>query len=165
MTLASRIAVMDHGEIRQIGTPTEIYEFPNSRFVADFIGSINMFEGVVGALVGDWARIDVPALGTPVKVLARADLAPGARVVVAIRPEKIAIGRERPAAANAFAGTVRDLGYFGKDSLYRVSLPSGALVSVNNVNTRRADENGRIAQWEDQVWLSFEPAAAIVFAA
>jgi len=85
-------------------------------------------------------------------------------VTLAVRPEKIAISRERPAgAANAVAGVVRDLGYFGKDSLYRVALASGRVVSVNSVNARRAGENERVAQWEDAVWLAFDPSAAILF--
>jgi putrescine transport system ATP-binding protein len=87
----------------------------------------------------------------------------GAKVAVAVRPEKIAIGRGRPAkGVNAIKGRVVDLGYFGKDSLYRVKLDSGALVRINHVNNRRAGEGERIAVWEDEVWLSFEPSAAIV---
>jgi putrescine transport system ATP-binding protein len=86
----------------------------------------------------------------------------GDPVNVAIRPEKIFIHRQKPEAANVLAGTVRDLGYFGKDSLYRIVLPSGALISVNNVNAHRGSESERVAQWEDKVWLSFDPSSAIV---
>ena len=161
MTLASRIAVMDRGIIRQVGTPTDIYEYPTSKFVAGFIGSINMFDGTVTATGGDRTTVDVPALGGTADVLADYGARPGDRITVAIRPEKIAISRNRPDQANAFPGTVKDLGYFGKDSLYRVSLPSGALVSVNSVNARRAGEGQRVAQWEDQVWISFDPSSAI----
>ena len=94
---------------------------------------------------------DVPACAT------------GSKVTLAVRPEKIAISREtartRPTSSRA---TVKDLGYFGKDSLYRVKLPSGALVSVNSVNARRAGESERVADWEDKVWLSFDPSSAIL---
>ena len=159
MTLANRIAVMDHGEIRQIGAPTEIYEYPNSRFVAGFIGSINMFEGEVKKN-GAGLTIFVPSLGQEI-LISSEGASVGDKVTVAVRPEKIMISRQRPDSPNAIAGVVRDLGYFGKDSLYRVSLPSGALVSVNIVNTSRGGA-AKTADWEDKVWLSFDPSAAIL---
>ena len=163
MTLASRIAVMDKGMIRQIGTPTEVYEFPKSRFVADFIGSINMFDGEVTAQSKGDAVVDAPTFGTPIRARSGSNIWKGSMVSVAVRPEKIAISRTRPAeAVNAVEGIVLDIGYFGKDSLYRVRLPSGAVVSVNNVNARRAAESERVAQWDDKVWLSFDPSAAIL---
>lgn len=163
MTLASRVAVMDRGAIRQVGSPTEVYEYPATRFVADFIGSINMFEARVAAVADGIARVEVAELAGPVQARCPPDLAPGQAVTLAVRPEKIAISRERPAtAANVTPGVVEDLGYFGKDSLYRVKLPSGRLVSVNSVNSRRAGENERVAQWEDAVWLAFDPSAAIL---
>jgi putrescine transport system ATP-binding protein len=163
MTLASRVAVMDRGAIRQVGSPTEVYEYPATRFVADFIGSINMFEARVAAVADGIARVEVAELAGPVQARCPPDLAPGQAVTLAVRPEKIAISRERPAtAANVTPGVVEDLGYFGKDSLYRVKLPSGRLISVNSVNSRRAGENERVAQWEDAVWLAFDPSAAIL---
>jgi putrescine transport system ATP-binding protein len=161
MTLATRIAVMDRGVIRQTGTPTEIYESPNSRFVADFIGSINQFEGKVAAAHGGKATV-ITGDGA-FTVATDIELAGGQEVAVAVRPEKIAISRQRPAkSVNAIKGTVVDLGYFGKDSLYRVRLPSGMLVRVNHVNDRRLAEGDRVAAWEDEVWLTFDPAAALV---
>ena len=159
MTLADRIAVMDHGFIRQVGAPTTVYEHPASRFVAGFIGSINMFEGEV-KVNGAGLTIAVPALGRDISVSGEG-AKPGDKVTLAVRPEKIMITRERPDTANAFEGVVKDLGYFGKDSLYRVTLPSGALVSVNSVNTSRG-AGARVAVWEDRVWLSFDPSAAIL---
>jgi putrescine transport system ATP-binding protein len=163
MTLATRIAVMDKGVIRQMGTPTEIYEFPNSRFVADFIGSINLFEGTVVWAAKDKATVECSALGGTITVDRAEGAAPDAKVAVAVRPEKIAIERKKPAAGrNAVRGKVTDLGYFGKDSLYRVRLASGTLIRVNRVNERRAGESERVADWEDEVWLSFEPSAAIL---
>jgi putrescine transport system ATP-binding protein len=163
MTLANRVAVMDHGSIRQIGSPTEVYEYPATRFVADFIGSINMFEARVETCADGVAGLDVPELAVPVHASCTQDLAAGDAVTLAVRPEKIAISRERPdAAANVTPGVVEDLGYFGKDSLYRVRLPSGRVVSVNSVNARRAGETERVAQWEDAVWLAFDPTAAIL---
>jgi len=163
MTLSSRIAVMDKGVIRQIGTPTEIYEYPRNRFVADFIGSINQFEGAIVDSTDGFTMVNLPTLGGPIKVSYKAPPPSGARVVIAVRPEKIRISRNKPLnAVNAFKGRVQDLGYFGKDSLYRVKLATGILVTANSVNARRAGENERVANWEDEVWLSFDPSAAIL---
>lgn len=162
MTLADRIAVMDRGRIRQIGTPTEIYEYPRSRFVADFIGSINMLEGRVLAAGDTLTRIDLPDYGA-VEARAVPGLSVGQPVTLAVRPEKIAITRHRPDTPNAVEGVVEDLGYFGKDSLYRIRLASGCILSANVTNARRVGEHER-AQWEDRVWLSFEPSAAILLA-
>ena len=161
MTLANRIAVMDRGRIRQVGTPTEIYEYPKTRFVADFIGSINMLDGRIVASDCATARVDLPEFGI-VEARAIPDLAAGQAITLALRPEKIAISRERPAAANAAEGVVEDLGYFGKDSLYRVRLASGRILSVLSTNARRVGETERVAQWEDRVWLAFDPSAAIL---
>jgi putrescine transport system ATP-binding protein len=163
MTLACRIAVMDKGVVRQIGTATEVYEYPNCAMVAGFIGSINMFEGEVTGCSDTSTSIAVPKLGMSVSAKADRRLSPGGKITVAIRPEKIAITREEPVGAqNALPGLVHDLGYFGKDSLYRVKLETGTVLSVNSVNSRRAGEKERVAQWEDKVWLSFDPTSVIL---
>jgi putrescine transport system ATP-binding protein len=163
MTLSTRIAVMDKGIIRQTGTPTEIYEFPKTKFVADFIGSINQFAGTVKSVTRDNAVIACADWGSDISVDRDAAIDVGQNVSVAVRPEKISINRKAPAKGlNAVEGKVIDLGYFGKDSLYRVKLPSSALVRVSRVNDQRGRETERVAQWEDKVWLSFEPSAAIL---
>lgn len=163
MTLSNRIAVMDRGVIRQTGTPTDVYEYPQSRFVAGFIGSINMLEATVARSDGERLHLDCPALGLVVEARADRPRSPGEAVTLAVRPEKFAISRERPEdAANILAGTVLDLGYFGKDSIYRVRLDSGTVLSVNSVNARRAGAHARVAQWEDRVHLAFEPGAVIL---
>lgn len=107
-------------------------------------------------------RIDLPQLNIQVEACPIPGLAPKQQVTLALRPEKISISRSRPEGSNAIKGTVKDLGYFGKDSLYRVILPSGALVSVHAVNARRVGEVERVADWEDEVWLGFDPGAAIL---
>lgn len=160
MTLADRLAVMDKGEVRQVGTPTEIYEFPNSRFVAGFIGSITAFAGQVVAIEGDLARVAVPSFGAEILARSVPGAATGAEVTLALRPEKLAIARERPEGQNVIAGEIKDLAYFGKDSLYRVTLPGGDLIAVHGVNAKRAAA-GR-PDWYDKVWLTFDPAAAIL---
>jgi putrescine transport system ATP-binding protein len=163
MTLSTRIAVMDKGVIRQIGTPTEIYEFPKTKFVADFIGSINQFEGTVKLVTKDMATVTCTDWGGDIVIGRDAAVEVGQKVSVAVRPEKIAISKKKPTnGANAAEGLVLDLGYFGKDSLYRVRLPSKSLVRVNRVNDQRGGEAARVAQWEDKVWLSFDPSAAIL---
>jgi putrescine transport system ATP-binding protein len=164
MTLSTRIAVMDRGYIAQIGTPTEIYEFPNSRFTADFIGSINMFQGIVEAFDGRVATVRSDEAGATLRAVSAHDLQPGMPVVVAIRPEKVSIARHAPKdqSYNAIRGQVLDLGYFGNLSIYRVRLPSGLIVRISQQNVRRARDSERQVDWEDEVWLSWEPQAALV---
>lgn len=160
MTLADRIAVMDRGEVKQVGPPSQVYEHPASRFVAGFLGSVSLFDATVDGAEPGGLRLQVPALGGSVLAAEGAGLAPGAAVSLAVRPEKIAIHREPPPGPNVFAGEIKDLAYFGKDSLYRVVLPGGQIVGVHAVNTQR----GGVARpdWYDKVWISFDPAAAIV---
>ncbi|MGL4236137.1 ABC transporter ATP-binding protein, partial [Tabrizicola sp.] len=161
MTLSDRIAVMDKGQVKQVGSPTEIYEFPNSRFVAGFIGSVNSFEATVLSREKPHLRLSVPGLGGEVLARDTPAVAEGQKVTLAVRPEKMHLAKDRPDAANVFQGQVQDLAYFGKDSLYRIALPE-ALVQAHAVNARRGDEGTRIADWDDAVWLSFDPASAIV---
>ncbi len=164
MALSTRIAVMDRGSIMQIGTPTDIYEYPNCRFTADFIGSINLFEGVVAAVGDGLVEVVCEEAGCRLAVLHPGDIRPGTPVAVAVRPEKVAIGREPPAdtARNAAEGQVLDLGYFGDRSLYRVRLASGRIVLVSHQNVRRARDDERQVDWDDRVWLSWTPKAALV---
>jgi putrescine transport system ATP-binding protein len=166
MTLASRIAVMDQGVIRQIGSPSDVYEHPASKFVAGFIGSINMVEGEVTGVMGDHIEVLSPSLGHPLRVQAQPGFARGDKVSLAVRPEKIIISRKRPAATNnLLKGTVQDFGYFGKDSLYRIKLPTGHLISVNTVNARRMSGEEATATWEDEVYVSIPPSVAMIFKA
>jgi putrescine transport system ATP-binding protein len=162
MILSSRIAVMDKGQVKQIGSPTDVYEYPNSRFVAGFIGSVTTFDGKVVSVDGDTARVEIPAMAAEVTARATGGITPGMPITLALRPEKILISRTKPDGPNAISGVVDDLGYYGKDSLYKVKLPTGTVVSVNSVNARRVSESERVARWEDAVWLSFDPGAAIL---
>lgn len=162
MTLSDRIAVMDKGQVIQTGTATEVYEYPANRFVAGFIGSITVFEAAVVDSAAGIATLRLLDSDADIQVRAVPDLVPGQSVTLALRPEKITISRDRPEGVNVLAGVVKDMAYFGKDSLYRVTLPSGKVVSVHAVNARRTGETGRVADWEDAVWLSFEPSAAIL---
>ncbi len=163
MTLSDRIAVMDKGSVQQIGSPSQIYEYPNSRFVAGFIGSITTFNAKVTALADDHLRLYVADFGSEITARSVRNLHLGQEVLLALRPEKLHISHDRPVGDNVIAGQVRDLAYFGKDSLYRVTLPSGALVSAHMVNASRG--SGARADWDDDVFLSFDPSSAIVLTA
>ncbi|MGE0659078.1 MAG: ABC transporter ATP-binding protein [Reyranellaceae bacterium] len=161
MTMASRIAVMDRGEIIQVGTPNEIYEFPNSTFVADFIGSVNMFEGRLLEDKPDHVTVESPALSCTVYVSHGVSAAPAATVWVAIRPEKVKITRTRPEGPYNFThGKVRDIGYLGDVSTYYVTLDSGETMQATMPNLVRLAEPA--VSWDEEVYLSWEPANAIV---
>jgi putrescine transport system ATP-binding protein len=163
MTLATRIGVMNHGEIVQIGTPSDIYEYPGSRFVADFIGSVNMFEGRIVEDEPDYVRVASPELGGTFHVGHGVSAAPDATVWVALRPEKIVLGRERPEGDgdNRVEGTVAEVAYRGDQSLYLVKLASGRQMRVTQPNMQRQGAGDRI-RWDDRVWLSWDSSSLVV---
>ena len=160
--VSDEIVVMRNASIAQIGTPRQLYDAPADRFVADFIGSITSFPATVVERASAQLRLSVPALGGDVLARDVPGLKEGQEATLAIRPEKLHISKERPEGTNAYQGTVKDLAYFGKDSLYRVVLPSGALVQAHAVNASRGGEATRAADWDDRVWISFDPSSAIV---
>jgi putrescine transport system ATP-binding protein len=162
MTLSDRIAVMDKGEIKQVGTPTEIYEFPKSKFIASFIGSITTFPARVLSSGQGETTVEAEAFGSKIMARSIEGLRKGQELTLALRPEKIMIGKTKPKTANVFAGEVKDLAYFGKDSLYRIQLASGQLLAVHAVNSQRAGEAERAANWGEKVWIGFEPSSAIL---
>jgi len=155
MTVADRIAVMDQGEIVQVATPAEIYEQPNSRYVADFVGDINILEGRIAATDGGAVRLECVGTGATVEIDQDVSAAVGDTAWFAIRPEKIAISLDRPddVAVNAVEGEVWDIGYLGDVSVYHVRLPSGATVKSTVTNRTRLVE--RPIGWDDKVWLSW----------
>jgi putrescine transport system ATP-binding protein len=158
MTVADRIGVMDRGQLMQVATPAEIYEQPNSRWVADFIGDVNLLEGRLG---DDGLSVEGTSVGD-VRVAAQPDANPGAIVWVAVRPEKVRISRERPAPGpdNCVAGTVVDIGYLGDTSIYKLRMRDGSQVKAAIANVGRFAE--RMATVDEQVWLSWPAEAAIV---
>jgi putrescine transport system ATP-binding protein len=160
MTMADRMAVMDHGRIIQVGTPAEVYEAPNSRFIADFIGSVNTFEGTL-AKGGASAEISAKA-GFQIMAANGADAAPGAAVWFAIRPEKMKISASKPkdAATNAIEGEVWDIAYLGDMTTYNVKLADGMVAKVATVNAARTAAEP--LTWGDRAWLTFAPDAGIV---
>jgi putrescine transport system ATP-binding protein len=163
MTLASRIGVMNRGEIVQIGTPTEIYEFPQNKFVADFIGSVNMFEGTMIEDLPDRVRIQSDDLGGVIYVDHGISAAPGAVVYTAIRPEKINLSRTPPAdtSENCVKGVVKEIAYMGDVSIYLVKIDSGKTVRVTLQNAERLSDDERIL-WDETVWLSWHGSSPVV---
>jgi putrescine transport system ATP-binding protein len=156
MTVADRIAVMDRGCLMQVAPPAEIYELPNSCWVADFVGNVNLFEGRVGA---DGLSVEGTALGR-IRVAAKIGAPPGATVWVAVRPEKMRIAAEKSDQDNCAAATVADIGYLGDLSIYRLKTDAGLPLQAASANTGRHGES--LIGWNDKVWLSFPPEAAIV---
>jgi putrescine transport system ATP-binding protein len=161
MTLASRIGVMNHGEIVQAGTPSEIYEFPSSKFVADFVGSVNMFEGKLIEDEPNYVRIASPELGGTIYVSHGISAPPEAVVWVAVRPEKIFMSTVAPEGStdNLVRGTVQDIAYLGDLSIYLVKLPTDKVVRVTQPNTSRHAE---AISWDQQVYLSWDATSPVV---
>jgi putrescine transport system ATP-binding protein len=165
MTLGQRLGVMNHGRIAQVGTPSDIYESPATRFVADFIGSVNMFEGQVSEQGSDFVRIDSSELGGAVRAERPVICARGSTVWAAIRPEKINIARQPLAATgaaieNVARGTVREIAYMGDMSIYLVQIASGKMLRVTLPNITRGGE--RPITREESVWLSWHDSSPVV---
>jgi len=161
MSLATRIGVMDEGTIAQIGEPRDIYEYPNSRFVADFVGSVNMFEGQVIEDEHDHLRIRSSELGGDIYVGHGVACAPGQTLWFALRPEKIQLQRQKPNTEENFTkGTVDDVIYLGDISTYRITLDSGKSVHVTKPNIARYDEEN--ISWDETVYLVWSSDAGAV---
>ena len=159
MTMASRIAVMDHGRVLQVGTPKEIYECPSNRFVADFIGNINLFDGYLS--VDEHERSEITTDQGVVHIDHGIGGAIGMPLTVAVRPEKIYIAKTRPdVTVNLFSGKVREIAYFGSYSSFVVETPEGRNVVVTEPNGSRL-ENIDIT-WEDQVFFWWDEADPVV---
>ena len=161
MTLSTRIGVMNQGEIAQVGTPKDIYEYPNSKFVAEFIGNVNLFQGRMVEDLPDRVRIDSPELGGTIYVDHGVSAAPEAILWVAIRPEKIHISIDRPEQAdNVARGVVKEIAYMGDMSVYLVQLESGKVVRVTQPNIyRHADD---LVTWDQSVYLHWHPSSPVV---
>jgi ABC-type Fe3+/spermidine/putrescine transport system ATPase subunit len=170
LAIASRIAVMNKGSIAQLGTPSDLYEFPSSRFVADFIGSVNMFEGKLLSDKPDEATVSCPEL-EPHRVhvphgVAGQELS---TVWVAIRPEKMTLHKnadappsvpECPAAHNVARGEIKEISYLGDISIYHVVLDSGRLLRISRPNRSRWDQDD--FTWGEKVWVSWPGTSPVV---
>jgi putrescine transport system ATP-binding protein len=162
MALASRIAVMDRGKVVQVGTPAEIYEFPQSRFVADFVGTTNLFEGTIATCEPGLTTVECSEAGCDLIVDDVGRFTPGQRVWVALRPEKIRLSKQpaSDARSNQLRGTVWQLGYLGNRCTYQIKTTSGKLVTVFAQNERRTSEWS--IDWSDEVYVSWNADAAVL---
>ena len=163
MVLSSRISVMDQGRLVQTGSPTEIYEFPKSRLVANFIGSANIFEGRVVEENGQNVKVKTTIgvfnfKNTPITT-GKKD------VFIGIRPEKIFISKEPGPVpdTNTVVGTVYDIGYLGNTSRYKIRLTCDVILDVSVPNQNRPQNKTHEFMWEDKVYITWEPSSAMVF--
>jgi putrescine transport system ATP-binding protein len=164
MTMSSRIGIMGDGKIRQVGVPHDIYEFPNSKFVAEFIGSINFFEGIVVEQEMDHILIESAEVECICYAAYAGAVPVGASVTLAIRPEKIMISTLKPSYPRNWAqGIVKEIAYLGDISIYYVALPSGKTVTATLPNLLRLAD--RDFQWEDSVYLFWREENSVVLSA
>jgi putrescine transport system ATP-binding protein len=158
MTVAHRMAVMNKGRLMQVATPSEIYERPSSRWIADFIGEVNLIEGTIVAVQPDAVLIDGTA-NRRFRLVSSPGTRPGLRVWIALRPERLAIAMSAPAETeNCLAGRVSDIAYLGDMSLYRVRLADGAEIKVSVANRGGA----ATIRGDDAVWLTFAPDGGVI---
>ena len=165
MTMASRIAIMSEGRFLQVGAPGDLYETPATRFVADFIGNVNLMEGTLDTDEADHCIVGSAdcrhyvghgITGTQ-----------GMAVTVALRPEKIHLARTRPLGHdgqpdpyNTVEGTVKEMAYFGSYTVYHLQLASGQVLKVSEANTQRHREHP--VTWGDSVWAHWSRSAHVV---
>lgn len=159
MTMASRIAVMSEGRFLQVGSPADIYETPTTRFVADFIGNVNLTDGRITVDEADHVHVQCADFTHYIGHGITGYL--GQAVTVAVRPEKVSLSRDKPAGdMNQVHGTVKEMSYFGDTTLYHLELPSGARFKVTVENDSR-DRSGA-PTWGDRVWAHWQPTAQVV---
>ena len=160
MTVASRVAVMDHGRIIQADTPARMYEMPGSVYVADFIGEVTIIEGTATPN-GDSYDVTFAEGQPTLKAKSDRTFAKGQACHLAIRPEKVAITADKPEGApNAVQGKILDIAYLGNLSTYHVELSNGQIIKSQTANTRRLSQ--RPFTWEDEVWLSWSETAGVL---
>ena len=154
MTLSDRIAIMEQGQFVQIGSPNLIYENPRSKFVADFLGNINLLEAIITEQNDKEIVVDCAALGGELK-FDQTEQANASEMTVALRPEKVMIEKNMPTnhEQSHVKGIVEDFGYFGNLSIYRVKTESGHVIQVSKQNRDRVEQS---IKWEDEVYLSWD---------
>ena len=165
MTMASRIAVMSEGRLLQVGAPGDIYETPATRFVADFIGNVNLMDGTLA--VDEPDHVQVACADCTHHIGHGITGSEGMKVTVALRPEKIRIGREAisatgdaPPQFNRVRGTIKDMSYFGSYTVYHLQLASGLILKVSTSNAERHREHP--LTWGDEAWASWSPTSPVV---
>jgi putrescine transport system ATP-binding protein len=165
MAVADRIAVMDRGRIVQMGTPAEIYEQPATRYVAEFIGDVNLIDAKVSAQDDKGLLLlQGETIATPLRAMSGETVARGTKVTIALRPEKVKITVRKPeeAAENTVRGVVTGIAYLGDFSIYRVTLENGVVFKAARPNVTRVSDQP--ITWGDKVFLSWAPEAGVVLA-
>ena len=162
MTLSTRIVVMHDGRFIQSGTPKEIYEYPVNRYVADFFGTINLFEGTVSQIDDATVTVECEGVNAAIRAQSAEQMSLAEPLTLAVRPEKISITKEppEPDVAAALRGVVWDLGYYGNLSIYRIKTDAGMVVQVSAQNRVRSAE--RTLEWDDVVYLSWDIQSSVV---
>lgn len=154
MTMAGRIAIMSEGQLLQVATPNEIYEYPNCRFTAEFIGETNIFEGHLAVDEPDFVEIASPDLPTPIFVAHGITGALGMQLWYSLRPERVYLSREQPTEVrNQASGVVHDIAYLGGFSIYHIKLASGKIIKASVPATQWRDEPA--PTWEEPVFISW----------
>ena len=163
MTLSTRMAMMDAGKFQQIGEPTEVYEYPESRLVANFIGSANMFEGRVSKSDADHVVVTSKELGVEFYTNHPMSIIEGTKVWVAVRPEKITLSKTSlDATTNQLKGVVVDIGYHGKTSTYRVRISNDQIIEVSVPSQKRPRGERHSIDWDEEIYLNWEQSGAVV---
>jgi putrescine transport system ATP-binding protein len=162
MTMASRIAIMSEGRFLQVGAPGSLYETPATRFVADFIGNVNLMDGTLD--VDDTDHCVIGCADVKHYVGHGITGTEGMAVTVALRPEKIALSKHVPdtghGECNRVKGTVKEMSYFGSFTVFHLALASGGLLKVSMANTQR--HRDETYTWGDAVWAHWSPSAQVV---
>jgi putrescine transport system ATP-binding protein len=163
MTLSTRMAMMDAGKFQQIGTPAEVYEYPESRLVANFIGSANMFEGRVSQNGADHVVVTCKELGVEFYTNHPMSIIEGTKVWVAVRPENIVLSKTAfDATKNQLKGVVVDIGYHGKTSTYRIRISNDQMIEVSVPNQKRPKGDRHSVDWDEEVYLNWDQSNAVV---
>jgi putrescine transport system ATP-binding protein len=162
MTLASRIAVMKEGRFVQVGTPTEVYEYPRNEYIADFFGSVNLFDATVSAVEPGFVTATLVGSGTEIRAGFDRELTVGSACKIGVRPEKLLISQEEPnrEGYTVTRGVIEELAYYGSRSIYRVRSQSDRIIQVSTQNTERSSE--LLLEWDDEVYLSWSTACSMV---
>ncbi len=160
MTMASRMAIMNKGQFVQIGSPESIYEHPNSQYSAKFVGTVNIFEGILENSQNDSCTVRCQDLEHPIYINEGISGVTGVPVMIAVRPEKMALSTHSNHSVNSCTGIVEDIAYMGNQSIYHVRLPSGKLVTATLQNTTRLRKD--MPTWEQKVTLSWEMESCVV---
>jgi len=163
MTLSTRMAMMDAGKFQQIGTPTEVYEYPDSRLVANFIGSANMFEGRVSQSGADHIVVASKELEVELYTDHAMSIIEGTKVWVAVRPEKITLSKTSlDATTNQLKGVVVDIGYHGKTSTYRIRISNDQIIEVSVPSQKRPKGDRHSIDWDEEIYLNWDKSSAVV---